>query len=70
MPAERKCADPGACKVVASSQLDAEVAAIDPNAVGSDDLPHYDGGVELGVLLCRYCDSGPIAPLAGSAILS
>ena len=37
LPAERKCADPGACKVVASNQLEAEVAAINPNAAESDE---------------------------------
>ena len=34
LPAERKYADPGACNVVASDQLKAEVAAIDLDAAG------------------------------------
>jgi hypothetical protein len=33
-------------------------------------LQHHGGGVDLAVQLCQSCESDPIAPLAGSAILS
>ena len=39
-------------------------------ALQRDDPRQCDGGVDLAVPLRRHCDSDPIGPLAGSAILS
>ncbi len=40
---EQKCADPGACSIVASDQLEAEVAPLGVGAVGMDDLEQRVG---------------------------
>jgi hypothetical protein len=46
------------------------LSVIPSRALGSDDLRHYGRGVDLIVPLCRHCESGPIALLASSAIVS
>jgi hypothetical protein len=33
-----------------------------------DELQQHDGAADLAVLLCRNCDSDPIAPFAGLSI--
>jgi hypothetical protein len=43
-------------------------ASLSPAISQMDELQQHDGAADLAVLLCRNCDSDPIAPFAGLSI--